>query len=143
MNERIKKIRELIKINQEDFGKLLGISRNAVANIENNRTEVNDTLKELICLKFKISRKWLEQGEGDMYEVDSEHNEIDYKIINLYSNLSSEHQLVVRKFIENMLENMPAPSTSTSEREREYDEYTLGELEDFQNEEKMHESDVV
>lgn len=67
INERIKKIRKEEKMNQRDFGSLIGLTQSAVSWIEiphHNVTEQN--LKSIIST-FNISEEWLRSGEGSMY----------------------------------------------------------------------------
>ena len=67
INERIKKIRKEEKMNQHDFGSLIGLTQSAVSWIEiphHNVTEQN--LKSIIST-FNISEDWLRSGEGSMY----------------------------------------------------------------------------
>jgi DNA-binding XRE family transcriptional regulator len=105
MNERIRKIRKENHMNQSELGKVLGISRNAIANLENKRTELNETITELICLKFNINKHWLETGEGEMHVK----NNLDDKISELYNSLPDAHKIIVRNFITKLLDNMPEP----------------------------------
>ena len=67
INERIKKIRKEEKMNQRDFGSLIGLTQSAVSWIEipnHNVTEQN--LKSIIST-FNISEDCLRTGEGSMY----------------------------------------------------------------------------
>lgn len=67
INERIKKIRKEEKMNQRDFGSLIGLTQSAVSWIEiphHNVTEQN--LKSIMSV-FNVSEDWLRTGEGSMY----------------------------------------------------------------------------
>ena len=68
MNERLKELRIALKMNQEDFGKLLGITKSGVSGIESGYRKVTD--QHIIMLKSqypRISETWLRTGNGKMF----------------------------------------------------------------------------
>ena len=69
--ERIKELRKnTLKMSQAAFGERLGVNRDVINNIENNRLsrpEQKLSLYKLICSEFNISEKWLLDGTGEMY----------------------------------------------------------------------------
>ena len=67
MNERIKAIRKHFNLNQADFGKRIGVSRDTIANIEGNRIEIKDLFIKSICGEFGVDYIWLTTGEGEMF----------------------------------------------------------------------------
>lgn len=79
IHERIKAVRKTVGISQAEFGKRVGISRDAVNNIENGRLkrpEQKEPLYRLICTEFGISEQWLRTGKGDMFAQLSRDAEI-------------------------------------------------------------------
>ncbi len=79
IHERIKAVRKTVGISQAEFGKRVGISRDAVNNIENGRLkrpEQKEPLYRLICAEFAINEQWLRTGEGDMFAPLSREEEI-------------------------------------------------------------------
>jgi transcriptional regulator with XRE-family HTH domain len=68
IHERIKQVRKSLpqKTSQEAFGKILGVSRDAISNIELGRVPPTNPFIQLLCLKFDINEHWLRTGEGDM-----------------------------------------------------------------------------
>lgn len=79
IHERIKAVRKTVGISQTEFGKRIGISRDAVNNIENGRLkkpEQKEPLYRLICTEFGVSEQWLRAGEGDMFAPLSRDEEI-------------------------------------------------------------------
>lgn len=72
MNNRIKELRLSLHMNQEDFGKLLGITKSGVSDIESCRRKVTE--QHIIMLKnHNVNESWLRTGEGDMFiELDKE-----------------------------------------------------------------------
>lgn len=67
MNQRIKKIRKYLKLNQTDFGKLCGKTQAAITKYETGRVMPDDAFIKLICMKFNVNEKWLRTGEGEMF----------------------------------------------------------------------------
>jgi len=69
--DRIKEIRikHSPKLSQTDFGALLGVSKDVIANLEYGRVQLSDSMAKLICMTFKVNPIWLETGEGDPYDT--------------------------------------------------------------------------
>jgi len=70
--ERIKSIRKISKMSQQEFGKCLGVSRDVISNIEYGRVEPKDLFIDHLCHIFNISKDWLLTGEG---VINDEHIE--------------------------------------------------------------------
>lgn len=76
--DRIKEIRKEAKLNQTDFGKKLGVSRDVIGNLEYGRVELKEYMLKLICKTFYINEKWLLTGEGSKKCLqDKEDAELD------------------------------------------------------------------
>lgn len=59
-----------LKMSQSVFGKRLGVNRDVINNIENNRLarpEQKMSLYKLICSEFNVSEEWLLNGTGKMF----------------------------------------------------------------------------
>ena len=67
MEERIKKIRRMLDLTQQEFASRIGIKRNTIANYEAGRNEPIDSVISLICREFNVKEKWLRTGEGEMF----------------------------------------------------------------------------
>lgn len=79
MHSRIKQVRKHFGLSQTDFGKRLGISRDAVSNIEYDRLkrpEQKEPIIKLICREFGVDEIWLRTGEGEMFLPLSRDDEI-------------------------------------------------------------------
>lgn len=106
ISERIQQIRKQRKLSQAEFGKRLGVSRDTINNIENNRLkkpEQQEPLYRLICSTFGISYEWLMTGEGDadqnakktaLNQLMEEHGlgDIDRRILECYIELSESER---------------------------------------------------
>lgn len=76
IGERIKEIRTLEGLTQQEFADKLGVSRPNITNYESGRREPVDAMIALICQKFKVNEIWLRTGEGEMYQPVSIEEEL-------------------------------------------------------------------
>lgn len=80
--ERIRELRKKhLKLNQTDFGKRLGVSRDVIKNIELNalaRPEQKLSLYKLICSEFNVNEEWLLHGTLPMFVQSETFNLDDY-----------------------------------------------------------------
>lgn len=76
LSNRIKAIREALKLSQREFGEKLGVSRDVISNIEYNRVPPKELLLRHICELYNVNQRWLETGEGEMF------NEVSHEISN-------------------------------------------------------------
>lgn len=70
MNERIKQLRLLLNLTQEEFGKKLGVTRSAISYIESGRSKVTEQMVIMICTTFNVRKSWLKTGTGDITDED-------------------------------------------------------------------------
>lgn len=70
INDRFKILRKACNKSQEEFGKILGLSKSGVSDIENGRRNVTD--QHLIMLsnwqEKPININWLKTGKGEAFE---------------------------------------------------------------------------
>lgn len=76
MNERIKKVRKVNGLTQQEFAERLNIGRGTLANYEVGRNEPIDAVVALICREFNVDEHWLRTGEGDMFVKRSRNDEL-------------------------------------------------------------------
>lgn len=67
MNERIRILREDMKLSRAAFGEKLGVSGDVINNLERGRVEVKDHIIKLICAEFSVNENWLRSGAEPMY----------------------------------------------------------------------------
>lgn len=76
MNERVKTLRKVLKLNQTEFGKKIGITMRAVQKWENGKSKPqNSTLKSLINT-FHVNPDWLLNGDGEMFLGENKQQEV-------------------------------------------------------------------
>ena len=81
MNNRFKTLRTSLNKSQEEFGKILGLSKSGVSEIESGRRNVTE--QHIIMLKNHrepnwkiINETWLRTGEEEMFVPTTRENEI-------------------------------------------------------------------
>ncbi|MEY8428818.1 helix-turn-helix transcriptional regulator [Lachnospiraceae bacterium 46-15] len=92
MSDRIKAIREALKLSQREFGEKLGVSRDVISNIEYGRVQPKELLLRHICQLYRVNYCWLETGDGEMFEDSPEEiTKID-AALSIFKSLRPEFQ---------------------------------------------------
>lgn len=65
--EKLKRIRNYLKLNQEEFGRQLGITKSSVSRMENGTINLTDQMAKLISKTFNVDYFWLTEGKGEMF----------------------------------------------------------------------------
>lgn len=76
MNERIKLVRNQLKLTQQEFADRIKVKRNTVATYEMGRSVPSDSAIALICREFNVSESWLREGTGKMFVEKSKDEQI-------------------------------------------------------------------
>lgn len=66
MKDRIKAIRQTLKLTQTEFGKRLGVKGNTITNYETGLRNPSDAVIAAIVREFGVSESWLRTGDGEM-----------------------------------------------------------------------------
>lgn len=116
MNERIATLRKCLSLSQTEFGKRIGVSRDTINNIENNRNKngVSNVLLHHICEVYHVNPEWLKTGNGEIFVASSKSaledlkREYDLsneaiKIINNFIHMTPERQVSLIESFEKLL----------------------------------------
>lgn len=121
MNDRIKILRESEKLNMEQFGNRLGVTRSAISRIEKGERNLTEQMILSICREFYVSEEWLRTGNGEMYKIaedqtalivsdllkeDNPFYDIILEITKTYQQLDSKSKKVLQDFSKELLKNM-------------------------------------
>lgn len=68
MNERIKELRNVLKLTQQGFADKVGTSRSNIACYETGKNTPSDAVISLICKEFCVNEDWLRNGAGEMFK---------------------------------------------------------------------------
>jgi transcriptional regulator with XRE-family HTH domain len=90
INDRVRQVRQTLKLTQGEFGKRIAISTSYLAGMELGDKKVNDRTIRLISMEFNISERWLRIGEGSMYNEIADINLA--KLTSLFKSLSPSFQ---------------------------------------------------
>lgn len=95
MNERIKELRKHLNMNQDSFGKRLGVTGPAVSRMESGDRQPSDQVILSICREFGVNEIWLRTGEGDMMRAMSREEELSVMMGKLLTcEPSFKHRLI-------------------------------------------------
>lgn len=126
-NERVKNLRKFLDMSQEEFGRILGISKSGVSDIEAGRRSVTDQHIIMICqnpsLSPAVNPEWLRDGTGEMFIEPDEFSlddfikakgatELETQIIKAYFELSPETR---RDLIEHFTARLSADPVKAAE----------------------------
>ena len=110
MSERIKRIRKMIDLTQQEFADRIGIKRNTIANYESGRNEPVDSVISLICREYGVNEIWLRTGEGEMFtpnpatELDALKeryglSQAECSLIDVFINMNEKDRKTVLDFV--------------------------------------------
>lgn len=135
INQRIKEFRKSLHLNQEEFGKRIGLKNSAVSKMEKDGSTVIDQNIRLICTTFGVSERWLREGAGDMLaqtrddyvRAFAERCHLGETFIQVMKNflaLSEEDRATMFRLIQQVAAGLPAPALSKEDEiEREVERY--------------------
>lgn len=67
MNERLKQLRKVLGLTQQQFADRIGSKRNTIAKYETNTNIPSSAVISLICREFNVNEHWIRSGEGTMF----------------------------------------------------------------------------
>lgn len=130
-NQRIKEVRKALGLTMEEFGKKLGVTKNAISQIESEKRNVTTQMEVSICNIFDINETWLRTGEGEM-KAEPPEDEIDAVIkkydlseevrvmLEQFVKLRSDHQEIIADYIESVAASLrgdtPAASATPTQK---------------------------
>lgn len=113
--DRVKIVRNSLSMTQAEFSESIGISRDALNNIEHWRLKrTPEATLKLICATYNIDYEWITTGNGEM-EHHSENNLMDHindllegenesakAIFRAFASFDERDWETVQKFIDNI-----------------------------------------
>jgi len=92
VSNRIKAVREALKLSQREFGEKLGVSRDVISNIEYNRVAPKELLLRHMCELYHVNPHWLETGDGEMFLDDPDETSRLEEALKIFKSLRPEFQ---------------------------------------------------
>lgn len=117
MNERLKKLRKALDLTQQQLAEHLGVKRNTVAQWELGINAITEQVITSICREFDVNKEWLRTGEGEMFVIRSNEEELaaffgdilndgssfKKRFISALAALDTEDWEVIEKFINSII----------------------------------------
>ncbi|MGL4731281.1 MAG: helix-turn-helix transcriptional regulator [Clostridium sp.] len=103
MNTKIQKLRKDLKLTQEQFGNRLGVSRNAIANIESGRVIPSELFLKALSKEFNIAKEWFETGNENLEKTLSQQ---DIKLADIFAKLTLDGSSNKTKKMKNLIETL-------------------------------------
>lgn len=130
MNDRLKELRKACKKSQAEFADVLGLSRNAITEIESGRNCVLDRHLAMLSnwKEFRVNVDWIRTGEGEMFLEDESDalekvkqdyhlNDAQFAFICEYIHLPEEDRNVILNFMISVVEAQRRRKEKTIEEE--------------------------
>lgn len=76
LKDRLKQLRKTLGLTQQAFADKLGVKRNTVGQWECGINPLTDQTIFSICREFDVNKEWLRTGEGEMFVIRSDEEEI-------------------------------------------------------------------
>ncbi len=113
LNKRLRELRKTLNLTQKEFAATIGLKQTSYSEIENNRSDLTERNKNLICQAFNVNPEWLETGNGDIFlqsdkdlleEVAKEYGltDIGKQIVKAYVELPEDKRNAVNDFIKSI-----------------------------------------
>lgn len=103
MSNRIKAVREVLKLSQREFGEKLGVSRDVISNLESERVQLKELLFHHICQIYNVNPHWLKTGEGEMFNNTPNDIAKIQEALNIFKSLRPEFQDYALEQIKNLV----------------------------------------
>lgn len=84
--ERLKQIRQALRLSQDEFGKKLNVSKQYVSNLEAARNFLNNEKLVSLLVDFNVNINFLLAGVGKMFitpEYDTVKNELRLEVLQI------------------------------------------------------------
>ena len=102
INERLKEIRNTLKLSQREFSKQIFISQSLYSDIELGNFELKERYIRLISSQFNINVDWLKTGKGKMLKLSKHDVKLEY-LNDLFNQLDPNFQDCVLDHLKGLL----------------------------------------
>ena len=146
MNERIRELRIMLGLSQEDFGAKIGLkSKASVSKIEKGVNGTTDQTIKSICREFGVDEAWLRTGTGEPFhkkesniiqfsKVHPEMTDSDRAIMEAYFELPQQQREAFFQYCMNVAaayqRNMGKKNTAAARSGDRVDVTTVSEIEE-------------
>lgn len=121
--ERVREVRKALGLTLEQFGEKIGMKKNSISQIENNKNKLIDSNIKAICREFNVDYLWLTTGKGEMFiENDNDtialidrimagENEFHKNLMKSFARLNENDLLVLEKLLDGFISSYKENAT--------------------------------
>lgn len=123
MNERMKELRKILGVTQQELADKLGLKRNTIATYEIGKASPSDRVISDLCNKYNVNEEWLRTGNGEMLKKVPDEDEVAIyvsellqpdnplsklivEVMRTYSQLDPKSQEVLKEFSNKLRDNL-------------------------------------
>jgi len=92
-NDRLKELRQALKMNQTEFARELCVGQAMVSAIECGKRKLTSRNKRTLRERLHVNEEWLETGEGSMFIENKEISMDDFLMERGYYDLFSDFEI--------------------------------------------------
>lgn len=101
IGNRITEIRKAKHMNKREFAAVLGVSASTITQYESCQCGISSSTRQSICYMFGISREWLDNGTGDMFDCNNSTEQLVQGLVTVL-----DHHPSLQKLVKAVLESM-------------------------------------
>ena len=105
VHQRVREVRQSLKLTQKDFAKQVGLAQTALSMIELGHNTLTDKVIKLICAEFGINETWMRTGKGEMMKESPNLKELGDILVNLTPETQNYLLLMARELQKLMKES--------------------------------------
>ena len=91
INERLKAVREYLKLSQRAFSKGIFMEQSSYARIEQGKTNLRESNIELLYYKYNVNRTYIKDGKGKMFSSNPPDVKLE-QLNQIFNELNSSFQ---------------------------------------------------
>lgn len=95
--ERVRILRKELNLTLEKFGEKIGMKKNSISQIENNRNALTEQTIKSICREYHVNYSWLVNGDGEMFSNDDA--DLKERIDQIMEGESDFHKTLIKSII--------------------------------------------
>ena len=97
IHERVRTIRQALKLTQREFSKQVGLAQTALSMIEIGKNTLTDKVIKLICAEFGVNESWMRTGKGSMMKASPQLKELGDILVDLTPETQNYLLLIARE----------------------------------------------
>ena len=112
-HQRVRAVRQTLKLTQAEFAKQIGLAQTALSMIEVGKNTLTDKVIKLVCAEFGVNEKWIRDGKGEMFKKSPQLKELSDILVNLTPETQQYLLLMARELL-NVLQKLLKESNTDS-----------------------------